>query len=131
MKRTLFAALTLAMALPLAASAQAGLDSSQAQGFLGTWSVSFDSPQGAFVMDIAIVDSSGKVTATVSNDMMGTQDVTDISRADANLVLRYEMDVQGQTAPIALTLMPAGDGVTATMDFADGMYVMDGTGSKK
>jgi len=63
--------------------------------------------------------------------MMGTQEVSDISLSGANLVLKYEIDAQGQVAPVALTLVPAGAGVTATMDFADGMFVMDGTGAKK
>ena len=131
MKKTLFAALALAMALPLSTSAQSSLDASQAQSYLGTWSISFQSPQGDFIMDLALTDASGKVAATISNDMMGDQDIEDISLDGANLVLRYEIDAQGQIAPVALTLVPAGDGVNATMDFADGMFVMDGTGEKK
>jgi hypothetical protein len=131
MKKILFAALALAMALPLSASAQSSLDSSQAQSYLGTWAISFESPQGEFIMDLALTDASGKVAATISNDMMGTQDIDDISLSGENLVLRYEIDAQGQLAPVALTLVPADDGVNATMDFADGMFVMDGIGAKK
>lgn len=131
MKKILLGALALAMALPLSASAQSSLDSSQAQTYLGTWAISFESPQGEFVMDLALTDASGKVAATISNDMMGTQDISDISLSGANLVLKYEIDAQGQIAPVALTLVPSGDMVNATMDFADGMFVMDGTGSKK
>lgn len=131
MKKILFAALALAMALPISASAQSSLDSSEAQSYLGTWAISFESPQGEFVMDLALTDASGKVAATITNDMMGTQDIDDISLSGENLVLRYEIDAQGQIAPVALTLVPAGDGVNATMDFADGMFVMDGAGAKK
>lgn len=132
MKKTLFAALVLAAALPLSASAQSSLDVSQAQSYMGTWSISFSSPQGEFVMDLALTDASGKVAAQISNDMMGTQDITDVSLSGANLVLRYEIDAQGQIAPVALTLVPQPGGmVNATMDFADGMFVMDGSGAKK
>jgi len=132
MKKILFAALVLAAALPMSTSAQSSLDVAQAQSFIGTWAISFESPQGEFVMDLALTDASGKVAATISNDMMGTQDVTDISLSGANLVLRYEIDAQGQIAPVALTLVPQQGGmVNATMDFADGMFVMDGSGSKK
>jgi len=133
MKKTLFAALVMAAAtLPMSASAQSSLDVSQAQSYIGTWELSFQSPQGDFVMDLALTDASGKVAAQITNDMMGTQDITDISLSGANLVLRYEIDAQGQIAPVALTLVPQqGDMVNATMDFADGMFVMDGSGSKK
>jgi len=131
MKKMLLAAVALAVALPMSASAQSSLDASQAQNYLGTWSISFQSPQGEFVMDLALTDASGKVAAQISNDMMGTQDITDISLSGANLVLKYEIDAQGQIAPVALTLVPQGDMVSATMDFADGMFVMDGSGSKK
>jgi hypothetical protein len=130
MKKILFAAV-LAAALPLSVSAQSSLDASQAQSYLGTWAISFQSPQGEFVMDLMLTDASGKVAAIVSNDMMGTQEITDVSLSGANLVMRYEIDAQGQIAPVALTLVPQGDMVNATMDFADGMFVMDGTGSKK
>jgi hypothetical protein len=130
MKKILFAAV-LAAALPLSVSAQSSLDASQAQSYLGTWAISFQSPQGEFVMDLKLTDASGKVAAIVSNDMMGTQEITDVSLSGANLVMRYEIDAQGQIAPVALTLVPQGDMVNATMDFADGMFVMDGTGSKK
>jgi hypothetical protein len=127
---SLLAAFALAASLPLATSAQSALDTGQAQAFLGTWSLSMDSPQGPFVMSMEIKDMSGKVAATISNDMTGTAEVTDISRSGDDLVLRYEIDAQGQVAPVALTLTPDGEALTATMDFADGAFVMDGCATK-
>jgi hypothetical protein len=128
--RTL-AAFALAVALPVAASAQSSLDTSQAQAFLGSWSVSFESPQGELVLDMVISDSSGKVAASIGAEIMGgMQDVTNISRSGDNLVLRYEIDAQGQMAPVALTLVPDGAALNASMDFADGMFVMDGVATK-
>jgi hypothetical protein len=126
----LVAAFALTAALPVAAAAQSDLDTSQARAFLGSWAVAFESPQGEFVMDLSITDSSGKVAATLANDFQGSQEVTDISRSGDNLVLRYEIDAQGQIAPVALTLAPNGDALDATMDFADGMFVMSGRGTK-
>jgi carbohydrate-selective porin OprB len=128
--RTL-AAFVLAAALPLAASAQSSLDTSQAQAFLGSWSASFESPQGELVLDVVITDRSGKVAASIGAEIMGgMQDVTNISRSGDNLVLRYEIDAQGQMAPVALTLAPDGAALNATMDFADGMFVMEGRATK-
>jgi hypothetical protein len=126
----LVAVLALALALPTAALAQSDLDTSEAEGFLGNWSLSMESPQGEFVMALDITDSSGKVAASISNDFTGNQDVTDISRSGDDLVLRYEVDAQGQVAPVALTLSPDGDALNASMDFADGMFVMEGRATK-
>lgn len=129
-RASLFATLVLAV-LPFAASGQSQLDTSEASGFLGAWSLSFDSPQGAFVLDLEITDASGKVAASIGSDMMGgMQDVTNIARAGADLVLRYEFDAQGQLVPVALTLTPDGSALNATMDFADGMFTMPGRATK-
>jgi len=125
---SLLPVVALAAALPLAASAQSGLDASEAQAFIGDWSATFESPQGELVIDIVIADAAGKEMATVGSEMLGgMQLVTDISKSGDNLVMRYEIDAQGQIAPVALTLSPAG---AATMDFADGTFVMEGTATK-
>ena len=126
--RMLPAAFALALLIPAAASAQSNLDTSAAGAFMGSWELAFDSPQGAFVMDLALTDADGKVAATITNDMMGSQEVTDISVSGESIVLRYEIDAQGQIAPVALTVATGG---TASMDFADGMFVMDGTATKQ
>jgi len=123
------AALTLIAVLSPAASAQSQLDTSQATAFLGSWSLSFDSPQGTLVMELEVADSGGKVSASIGSQMMGggMQEVTDVSLSGASLVLRYEFDAQGQLVPVALTLAPDG---AATMDFADGAFTMAGQGTK-
>jgi hypothetical protein len=123
--------MALAASLPETASAQSSLDAAEAQAFLGDWSLNMDSPQGAFVMSLMITDSSGKVAASVGADELGgMQPVTNITRSGENLVLRYEINVQGQSAPVALTLMPDGAALNADMDFADGMFVMSGRATK-
>jgi len=130
-RRTSALAIALVALLPFAASGQSQLDTSEATGFLGAWTLSFDSPQGAFELDLEITDASGKVAASIGSDMMGgMQDVTNIARAGADLVLRYEFDAQGQLVPVALTLTPDGPALSATMDFADGMFTMPGRGTK-
>jgi hypothetical protein len=129
--KSFLAALALIVAAPLAASGQSALDTSAAANFLGTWSLTMDSPQGAFVMGLEVTDAAGKVAAAVgAPELGGMQDVTDISLSGADLVLLYSIDVQGQTAPIALTLTPDGAELNVSMDFADGMFVMMGRGAK-
>jgi hypothetical protein len=96
---------------------------------MGSWSLSFDSPQGTFVMELELSSSGGKVAAAVGSQMLGggTQEVTDVSMAGTSIVLRYDFDAQGQIVPVALTLAPDG---AATMDFADGAFTMSGQGTK-
>lgn len=90
-----------------------------------------ESPQGNFVMDLEVTDSSGKVAASIGADEMGgMQEVTDVIRSGDDLVLRYDFYAQGQTVPVAVTLTPAGDALDAAMDFADGMFVMYGRATK-
>jgi hypothetical protein len=82
-------------------------------------------------MDLEVTDSSGKVAASVgAAELGGMTDVADVSLEGSNLVLRYSIDVQGQTAPVALTLAPDGGELNVTMDFADGMFTMAGRGTK-
>jgi len=125
---SLLVVLALVAISPLTASAQSELDTSAAGAFMGTWAISFDSPQGTFVLDLVLTDSSGKVAASLGSDLMGgMQDVTDVTLSGADLVLRYDFDAQGQIVPVALFLGPDG---AATMDFADGAFTMAGQGTK-
>lgn len=123
------AALTLLAVPSTGVSAQSQLDASQATAFMGSWSLSFDSPQGTLVMELEVTNSSGKVAASIGSQMMGggMQEVTDVSLAGGSLVLQYDFDAQGQIVPVALTLAPDG---AATMDFADGAFTMSGQGTK-
>jgi len=115
---------------PIAMAQEASaLDVSEAEAFMGGWTLNFDSPQGPFAMNLDVADVSGKVTATVANDFMGESQITDISRAGDNLSLKWDADVQGQTMPLTVVLMPDGDGLKASLDFA-GMGAMDGTGTR-
>ena len=115
---------------PIATAQEASaLDVSEADAFMGDWTLNFDSPQGPFAMNLDVADVSGKVAATVANDFMGESQITDISKAGDNLSLKWDADVQGQTMPLTVVLTPDGDGLKASLDFA-GMGAMDGTGTR-
>jgi hypothetical protein len=112
---------------PIATAQEASaLDVSEAEDFMGGWTLSFDSPQGPFAMSLDLTDVSGKVAGTVANDFMGESQVTDISKAGDNLSLKWDADVQGQTMPLTVLIMPDGK---ASLDFA-GMGAMDGTATR-
>jgi hypothetical protein len=125
-------ALTLALALPQAATAQSQLDTSQAQAFIGSWVVSMTSDMGAFTMNVEIRDMGGKVAATLNQADMGMQqEVTDIVKSGESLVLSFDGDFQGQAFTAALSFEPpSGDESAVWFDINDGQFGMGGTGTR-
>ena len=114
---------------PGAAQEASDLDVSAAEGFMGDWNLTLQTDQGDFVMSLELEDASGKVKGTITNDFSGATNVTDISTADDNLVLKYSADMQGQSVPVQVTLKPDGNNLDVAFDF-DGQFFIDGTGSR-
>jgi hypothetical protein len=129
---SLIVATTIVLA-PLAAAAQSPLATADAAAFLGTWSITVDSPQGAFEQTLSLKDEAGKVAGEISNQMQpGATAITDISRAGTDLVLRFQGDFQGQAFTAKITMTPDGsDKAAVSFDVMDGQFVMQGTGVKK
>jgi hypothetical protein len=118
------------LAVPAGARAQASqLDVAEAQAFLGSWTLAFQSEMGPFEMGLNIRDVQGKVAAQVTSEL-GNLDITTISRAEDSLVLSYTMEAQGQSFPVSMTLKPNGEQLQASMDFAGGTFMVSGTGTK-
>jgi hypothetical protein len=113
-------------------AAQAGLASADAAKFMGGWTLGLDTPQGALTMDLTLKDNAGKVAASITSDIApAPMAITDISKDGENLVLKYELDVQGQSIPAMITIIPDGAKWKASFDFAGGQFVVDGTAVKK
>lgn len=113
-----------------AQEAASDLDIGEASTFVGDWTLSMNSPDGSFDMSLSVKDVGGKVAAQITNDFQGTAMITKISRAGDKLVLAYDSDFEGQVFDVVVTLTPNGDKLAVAMDFASGMFVMDGTGTK-
>ncbi len=125
---------TLALALvlsPLVVSAQ--LASADAGSFIGNWTLSLDSPQGAFEQSLALKDESGKVVGEMTNQMQPeVQKVTDVSKDKDSLVLKFAGNFQGNPFDAVVTLTPDGtDKVKVLFDINGGQFSMSGTGVKK
>ena len=105
------------------------LDVSEAEGFMGMWSLSLESDQGPFDSSLDVKDMDGKVAATFSNDFMGETMVADITKVGDVLNLKWEGDMQGMLMALTLTLTPDGDGMKASLDIA-GFVQMDGTATR-
>jgi hypothetical protein len=99
--------------------------------FLGDWTLTAEGANGPATFALSVKAEEGKVAAEISSDMQPRQPITDISRNDASLILKYNFDYQGMAVPVIVTLKPADDKVGVQLDFADGAYQMLGTATKK
>ena len=89
-------------------------------------------PNGPGAFDLTVKVEKEKVVGEIANAELPTQAITDVTKADKNLVLAYSFDYQGNAVPAVVSLTPAADGkMSAQIDFAGGAYVMSGTATKK
>ena len=113
-----------------AAAAQAS--AADAAPFLGDWTLNLQGPNGPAVFDLTVKVDADKVVGQIANEQMAPTPITDISKSDKGLVLKYTFDYQGNQVNAVVTLTPGADGKTAAqIDFADGAYVVTGPAEKK
>ena len=125
---------TIALAIALSTGLGAAqLAPADAGAFMGSWSLMLDSPQGAFEQTVVLKDEGGKVVAEISNQMQpDVQKVTDVSKKDGDLVLKFAGNFQGNAFDAMITLTPDGtDKCKVTFDINGGQFTMNGTGTKK
>lgn len=127
---------TLALMLVLltfATAAEAQLAPADAGSFMGTWTLSLESPQGPFEQNVVLKDDGGKVVAEITNQMQPeVQKVTDVTKNGNDLVLKFAGNFQGNPFDAVVTLVPDGsDKCKVTFDINSGMFTMSGTGVKK
>jgi hypothetical protein len=130
--RSAFAVALLATALPAAASSQSALNVTDAQPFIGSWTLAMTSQMGNFNMGLELSDMAGKVGAVLDFPDAGmNQEITEISVDAGNLVLAFIGEAQGQTFDAVITLTPTSpDAVDVYFDIAAGAFAMTGTGTK-
>jgi hypothetical protein len=120
-----------ALVAPSGVAGQSDLDAGDASEFMGVWAISMDSDFGPILLDLEIVDMDGKVGAAIgSPEMGGMQDVTDVTRDGAKLILRYEAEAQGQYFNVIVDLEAADEGLDVGFDAADGQFFASGTATK-
>jgi hypothetical protein len=113
--------------------ASAQLAPSDAGAFMGTWTLTLESPQGAFEMELALKDEGGKVIGEMTNQMQPeVQKVTDVTKDKDNVVLKFAGNFQGNPFDAAITLVPDGTNkCKVSFDINGGQFTMSGTGAKK
>ena len=124
---------TLAVVLALSPtnmSAQA-LTAADLGSFMGTWTLTLDTPQGAFDQELVFKEDDGKIVAEM-NSQMGTQKITDVSKNGGDVVMKFAGDFQGNAFDATVTLTPDGtDKCKVTFDVNGGQFTMNGSGVKK
>ncbi len=133
MTRSLKTLALLLVLLPCATAAEAQLAPADAGAFMGSWTLTLDSPQGAFEQAVVLKDEGGKVVAEMTSAMQpDVQKVTDVSKNGNDLVLKFAGNFQGNPFDATVTLVPDGsDKCKVTFDINAGMFTMSGTGVKK
>ena len=128
----LFIALVIASPVVNAKQSAAQVTTADAAPFVGDWTLTLQGPNGPGSFDLSVKVDKEKVVGEIANAQMATLPITDISKADKTLVLRYTFTWENNPVDAAVSLTPAADGkVAAQIDFAGGAYTMTGTAAKK
>ena len=121
-------------ARPAASTVQSAAQVSPADAapFVGDWTLALQGQNGPATLDLAVKVEKDKVVGEIKSAELPAQAITDVTKVDKSLVLRYSFDYQGNAIPAVVSLMPGDDGKTsAQIDFAGGAYIMSGTATKK
>jgi hypothetical protein len=130
----------LTIATPMAArsammvgqQAAAQVSAAEAEPFLGDWTLALQGPNGPGTFTLSLKVEKEKVSGELLNEMMGTQPIKDISKADKALLLGYSFLYENNPVDAVVKLTPASDGkMDAQIDFAGGAYIMTGSATKK
>lgn len=113
-----------------AASAPAVITAADAAPFLGDWTINASSDMGPVVFALSLKNTDGKILGEIGSAAVGVSPITDITRAGANLVLKYTFFYEGNPVSAVVTLAPVEGKTNATLEFADGAFVMTGAATK-
>ena len=128
-------------ALSAAAAGQAAgaqpasqVSAADAAPFIGDWTLALESPDGPreFELTVKVEKDTDKVVGEITAPGMATHPISDITKPEKDLVLRYSFDYEGNPVATVVSLTPADEGkINVYIDFAGGAYVMSGTGTRK
>jgi hypothetical protein len=127
----LIGTLAVVLALSFSSLSAQALTAADLGSFMGTWTLTLDTPQGAFDQELIFKEDGGKIVAEM-NSQMGTQTITDVSKNGGDVVMKFAGDFQGNPFDATVTLTPDGtDKCKVTFDVNGGQFTMNGSGVKK
>ena len=119
---------TVAAAVPAAVPATV----EQARAFLGDWVVTVQAPPGPIQLAFTVKADGEKVVAVIKDEMIGESTAREILVDGKSLLIRYTVDMMGNTAPVTLRLTPdqGPDKVNTNFSFMNGQFEMGGVASR-
>jgi len=118
--------------LAATAISQAPATPAEAAPFVGDWALTMEGQNGPAMFAVKVKVDGDKVAGEISSDQMALTPIRDIRKNEKSLVLGFSFDYNGMPVDAVVTLTPGADEKTAaTIDFAGGAYVMNGTAAKK
>ena len=103
----------------------------EAKPFLGEWTSVVVGPAGPIDVIIEIKVDEGKVVATVSTDVMGDNEVEDITTTEKGITLHYTVEFWGYSGPMVLRLASRGQHLQADFSLMDGWFAFGGVATKR
>jgi mono/diheme cytochrome c family protein len=102
----------------------------QAAAFLGDWAVAVSMGANEATFALSVKDDGGKMAATLRSDGQPTTNITNVSMAGSNLVLKYMTTFGNNPIDTVMTLTPDGSGLRVSMAVMGGQYELSGSASK-
>lgn len=102
-----------------------------AAAFLGEWTLNLEGPNGPAAMAVVLKNNAGRIAGEVSSETQPAQTVSAFTRRGTALELRYTVDFEGTHIEGVVTLTSTNGTIAASVNLADGAFVMEGTATKK
>jgi len=126
--------MSMCVALALAAPANAGqgatVAASDADAFIGTWTISMSVPQGA-LETVRIWDDGGSVAASVQAEQFPPLEVSDIARMGKYLILSVGRFENGQPIQAIILLSREGENIAMIQELEGSTVTKRGLGRKQ
>ena len=106
------------------------LATADAKSWIGDWLLTVEGRRGPQEQTLSVKDSAGKVVAQLAGGRGGPVDITDVSKAGNDLVLKFKRSFGGNDVDITMTLAMQPDGTLKVAQDANGNATA-GTGKKK
>ncbi len=111
-------------------SAPASVPASEAEAFLGAWTLSVDVDGQMLNLDLVIREQDGALAGDVTSEL-GYSSISRFSRRAESLVMGYTAEMNGESFPVVLTMTPTAEGADLEVDAAEGSFFTRGKGVRK
>ena len=95
---------TAVRAAPDAPQSAGQITAADAAPFVGDWTLTLEGPNGPATFDLSIKVEQDKVVGEIKSAELPAQAITDITKVDKSLFLRYSFDYQGNQVPTVVSL---------------------------